>query len=93
MGFLGRRPPDREGLPPQPLHEGVHVNLELALRVSRPALEVWRAHQATGAPLYSGGVFDAWPAWVVDVLKLAATEVESIRAFLTWEAVKGGGHG
>lgn len=59
-------------------------------------MDVWQAHQATGgAPLYSGGVLDAWPAWVVDMLKVAQGEVAAIKAFLTWESTQpqGGPHG
>jgi hypothetical protein len=72
----------------------VHVSIERALVESEPALRVWSAHVATDAPLYSGGVLDGWPAWVVDVLKVAKPEMESIKAFLSWEATqRGGGHG
>lgn len=92
-GFLGRRPPPRPGQAAQPLHEGVRVDIERALVESQPALKVWGAYVATDAPLYSGGVLDAWPAWVVDVLKVAKPEMESIKAFLTWEATQRGGDG
>jgi hypothetical protein len=61
----------------------VHVDLGTALVASRPALAVWRAHAATeGAALYSGGVLDAWPAWVVDALQVARDEMACIKAFL-----------
>lgn len=86
QGFLGRRPPSRGGTP-QPLHKGVSVDLSEALTRSGPALQLWRAHQL-GAPLYSGGVVDAWPAWAVDALQVAAEEMAAIRAFLTWEAME-----
>ena len=94
-GFLGRKPPSRPGGTPQPLHKGVHVDIEEALRVSGPALQVWRAQSAAPhAPLYSGGVLDSWPAWVVEVLQVAGPEVESIKAFLMWESTaKGDGNG
>lgn len=88
MGLLGRRPP-RKGGTPQPLHKGVRVDLETALRASAPAVLVWQAHEASGgAPLYSGGVLDAWPAWVVDVLQVAQAEMAHIKSFLTWEAMQ-----
>jgi hypothetical protein len=89
FGFLGRRPSEKGGTP-QPLHKGVHVDLEEVLRASAPALTVWRAHSATeGASLYSGGVLDCWPAWVVEVLQVAQAEVANIKAFLTTEASDG----
>lgn len=92
-GWLGRVPPPRPGLPAQPLHTGVRVDIREAVLCSRNALEVWHAHQAAGgAPLYSGGVLDAWPAWVVEMLKVAHGEVAAIKAFLAWEAT-GGGNG
>lgn len=94
QGWLGRRPPPRQGLPAQPLHKDVRVDIERAFVVSEPALRVWGVSVATDAPLYSGGVLDAWPAWVVDVLKVARPEMECIKAFLSWEATqRGGGHG
>ncbi len=94
-GFLGRKPGARPGQPAQPLYKGVHVDIEEALRVSAPALLVWRAQAAAPhAPLYSGGVLDSWPAWVVEVLQVAGPEVESIKAFLMWESTqKGEGNG
>ena len=94
-GFLGRKPPSRPGGTPQPLHKGVHVDIEEALRVSGPALQVWRAQSAAPhAPLYSGGVLDSWPAWVVEVLQVAGPEVEQLKAFLMWESTaKGDGNG
>ena len=94
-GFLGRKPPSRPGGTPQPLHKGVHVDIEEALRVSGPALQVWRAQSAAPhAPLYSGGVLDSWPAWVVEVLQVAGPEVEQLKAFLLWESTqKGDGNG
>lgn len=89
MGFLGRKPA-RKGGTAQPLHTGVRVDLEVALRASAPALTVWRASEATGgAPLYSGGVLDCWPAWVVEVLQVAQAEMGSIKAFLMTEASDG----
>ena len=89
MGFLGRKPA-RKGGTAQPLHKGVSVDLETALRASASALTVWRASSATeGAPLYSGGVLDCWPAWVVEVLQVAQTEMGSIKAFLMTEASDG----
>lgn len=89
MGFLGRKPA-RKGGTAQPLHRGVAVDLEEALRASAPALAVWRASSATeGAPLYSGGVLDCWPAWVVEVLQVAQAEMGAIKAFLVTEASDG----
>jgi hypothetical protein len=94
-GFLGRKPPPRAGLPAQPLHKDVRVDLEAALLASGPALTVWRAQSAAPhAPLYSGGVLDSWPAWVVEVLQVAGPEVERLKAFLLWESTqKGDGNG
>ena len=94
-GFLGRKPPSRPGGTPQPLHKGVHVDIEEAQRVSGPALQAWRAQSAAPhAPLYSGGVLDSWPAWVVEVLQVAGPEVEHLKAFLLWESTqKGDGNG
>lgn len=92
MGFLGRKPPASQTGTPQPLHKGVHVDLRAALVASVPALTVWRAQQAApGAPLYSGGILDAWPAWVVDVLQVAGPEMEAIKAWVAWDAAQKGG--
>lgn len=96
QGWLGRKPPSRPGAAPQPLHKGVpRIDLEEALRTSAPALMVWRAQSAAPhAPLYSGGILDSWPAWVVEVLQVAGPEVEHLKAFLAWESTqKEGGNG
>lgn len=85
-GFLGRSPPTKPGGVPQPWRVSWEwPDLDEALVAARPALEVWSAFQvADGAPLYSGGVLDAWPAWVVDLLKVARPEWEAVKAWLTW---------
>ncbi len=95
LGFLGRRPPSSPGGTPQPLHKGVHVDISEALVRSETALQVWRASTATGgAPLYSGGVLDCWPVWVVELLQVAGPEVEALKAWLMWESTqKGDGNG
>lgn len=94
QGFLGRKPPTTPGGAPQPLHRKFHVDLEEALRTSAPALTVWRAQAAAPhAPLYSGGVLDSWPAWVVEVLQVAGPEVEHLKAFLMWESTTQRGEG
>lgn len=95
-GFLGRKPSTRPGQPAQPLHKGFPaVDLEAAMQAAAPALQVWRAQAAAPhAPLYSGGVLDSWPAWVVEVLQVAGPEVEQVKAFLLWESTaKGDGNG
>lgn len=90
FGFLGRRPSEKGGTP-QPLHKGVTVDLEEALRASAPAMTVWRASSATeGAPLYSGGVLDCWPAWVVEVLQVAQAEMGHIKAWLVTKEASDG---
>ena len=89
-GFLGRKPPSRPGGTPQPLHKDVRVDIEEALRVSAPALLVWRAQAAAPhAPLYSGGILDSWPAWVVEVLQWRARG-GALKAFLLWESTAKG---
>ncbi len=88
-GFLGRKPPSSPSGTPQPLHQGVHVDIHEALTQSQTALQVWRAQQAAPhAPLYSGGVLDCWPAWVVELLQVAGPEVEHLKAWLTWESTQ-----
>lgn len=94
LGFLGRKPPKTPGATPQPLHQGVRVDIREALVRSETALAVWRASTATGgAPLYSGGVLDCWPAWVVELLQVAGPEVEALKAWLLFDAAKGDGNG
>jgi hypothetical protein len=90
FGFLGRKP-GAAGQRSQPLHEGVYVDIEVAMRASAPAFAVWRASQAApGAPLYSGGVLDCWPAWVVEALEVAQVEMGHIK---TWLMTKEAGDG
>lgn len=37
------------------------------------------------APPFSGGIWDAWPAWAVDALAICQEEVREFRAFETAE--------
>ncbi len=44
--------------------------------------------QHPGVQPFSGGVLDAWPAYAVDGLAIARTEVERVRSHIQAEAKK-----
>lgn len=46
----------------------------------------WAAAQWEGAPPYSGGVLDAWPARMADGLAVARQEWATVQAFRRYEA-------
>ena len=39
------------------------------------------AAENEGAPLFSGGVLDSWPAWAVDALAIRKQEVAAIQSY------------
>lgn len=89
-GYFGLVPPPLEAVakakkagstppPPQPKHRGV-VDLDEAWSDVGEAM-VWCAEARRlpdTAPL-SGGVLDAWPAWLVDALDIFDTECRAVR--------------
>lgn len=50
-------------------------------------MEFWRTTQLhPDLPLFSGGILDSWPAFVVDGLAICRNEFEQIRRFLHTES-------
>lgn len=75
QGFFGLSPRG------QPRYMDV-VDIERALEVAAPALELWvtaSAHEP--APAFSGGVLDSWPAWAADALGIARQETTAINSY------------
>lgn len=61
------------------------VDLDEALEVALPLLEVWwTVRKHPDAPPFSGGVWDAWPARDADVCAVAREEEERIWDFIEW---------
>lgn len=52
-----------------------------------PTLQLWYPFALSGrlAAPFSGGMLDAWPAWLVDAFAICETEVKVIEAFLRGE--------
>jgi hypothetical protein len=64
----------------------VQVDINEALEVAMPLLEVWwHVRKHPDAPAFSGGVWDAWPARDADVCAIARLEEQHIDAYLSWK--------
>lgn len=72
----------------QPLHRK-RVDINQALERSETAVQLHmeaRAHAP--APMFTGGVHDAWPAWAVDALAVAKQEEAAISRWRAAEEQK-----
>lgn len=67
------------------------VEIDAALADAEPLLDRWQASQVVaGAPLYAGGVWDSWPAYVVDALAICKAETDAIGAHVRTEMARNG---
>lgn len=65
------------------------VDIEAALDASMLLIEKWRhARLNPGVPLYSGGIWDAWPARDVEALAVLSGEFTVIESFLRNEELE-----
>jgi hypothetical protein len=73
--------PAEKGCAAQPLHMAT-VDIDEAVNANMEALTTFSTCRRHEAPPFSGGVWDSWPALVVDAFAICNEEVESIRAYL-----------
>jgi hypothetical protein len=57
------------------------VDLDEALRESREVLNLWWVARQHEAPPLSGGVLDAWPAWLAEALAVCRDEESAVTLF------------
>lgn len=70
------------------------LELDAAFREVDDVLQAFLAtRNHPGAPAYSGGVLDAWPARGADGLAFAATEWRMVQAYVRQQLRKGGDRG
>ncbi len=91
MGVIGRNPAGkgetpqprfRFGKPDSPHRALAGVTPERLEAAAAPFLSfLTLAAENDGAPLFSGGVLDSWPAWAVDALAIRKQEVAAIQAY------------
>ena len=86
MGVVGWTAPTKKGQAEQVRNFGqVDIEEALADPIVRGVLERWfdaRQYFPDGAPPYSGGVLDSWPAIDVDSFAICYGEEQAIDAFL-----------
>lgn len=72
--------------PSQPKYRGI-IDIDEAVRESSRVMEFWRLSRMNrSVPLFSGGLFDSWPAYVVDGLAIANAEFDCISEVVRGES-------
>jgi len=65
--------------------------LDKALELSAELLEMWEAAQGNpSAQLFTGGLWDSWPAYVVDAFSILRAECAAIAAHIRAEELTRG---
>lgn len=89
MGFFGYSTSGKKDESPQPRHRA-RVDIRQAISASEVLMGFWReTRKHPDAPPLSGGVLDAWPAYLVDALAIADEEFQVVCGFMNHEAPRG----
>jgi hypothetical protein len=80
-------------LPPQPRWKE-RVDIMQARAVAAPFMDAWfSASRQPEAPLFSGGLLDAWPALDTAAVTVMRQEEDCVRALLLHESTRGPARG
>ncbi len=61
------------------------VDIEEALLDAGPIIEAfWHVARNEGAPAWSGGVLDSWPAVLAEGLPVCREETQAVRDYMSW---------
>ena len=66
----------------------VRVNLDQALAHSEGRLRWYFDCRGLPAPPFSGGTWDSWPAWAVDVWRICSGEEEAVKTWVLAESAE-----